>query len=89
MFRARNMSRDAKFCHQQALTLTERLNSKDEAVSTVESLVAAASVAPESQVDETQPFNGSTAATIASTVVVIGSVLASLAFWTDSKRETK
>ena len=74
------MSHDAMFCHQQAMKMAARLNSNAEVVSTAESLVAAATVGPEAMVDETLPDSGATVS-IASCVVLLGGVLASLAFF--------
>ena len=71
------MSRDAMFCHQQAMTTSMRLNSNEEVISTAQSLVAAATVAPEAEI-----LTGSGAmVSVASCVVLLTGVVTALAFF--------
>ena len=80
MFRAKNMSRDAMFCHQHAKEFSDKLNSDNEVVTTAQSLVAAATVAPEATLTEVLPGSGAVA-TVASCITLLCVILATLALF--------
>lgn len=74
MFKARNMSTDAMYCHDQAMRMMQRLNNNSQIVfSTEEAVVAAAIVAPEAQVAGAKAFT-------ASLVMLLGATMVTLLF---------
>lgn len=79
LFRARNETRgDADYCHEQAMSMMMRLNQDQTVtttVSTEESFIAAAIVAPEAEVGVP---GGGTPAFVASCVMLISATLVAL-----------
>lgn len=79
LFRARNGTRgDAGYCHEQAVRMIMRLNrdqTETTTITTEESFIAAAIVAPEAEVEVP---GGGAPAFVASCVMLIGATVAAL-----------